>query len=74
MKPNTLAVIEKVWNFRKETRIPLCFTLDAGANIHLLYPLADKKAVLELVESDLKNYCNQGDYLIDQVGRGAKKV
>ncbi|MEK9612573.1 MAG: diphosphomevalonate decarboxylase, partial [Flavobacteriaceae bacterium] len=36
MKPDTLAIIDKVWEFRKSTQIPLCFTLDAGANVHLL--------------------------------------
>ena len=39
MKPNTLAVINKVWEFRNQTGLNLCFTLDAGANIHLLYRL-----------------------------------
>ena len=38
MKPDTLSIIEKVWAFRKSTKTPLCFTLDAGANVHLLYP------------------------------------
>ena len=30
MQPNTLEIIQKVWKYRKETQIPLCFTLDAG--------------------------------------------
>lgn len=38
MKPDTVGVIEQIWNYRKETSNPLYFTLDAGANIHLLYP------------------------------------
>ena len=37
MKPNTLQVITKVREFRIKHKIPLCFTLDAGANICLLY-------------------------------------
>ena len=39
MKPNTLSIIEKLWDFRKEKNIPACFTMDAGANVHILYPL-----------------------------------
>ena len=74
VKPNTLAAIEKIWHFRKETHIPLCFTLDAGANIHLLYPSVNKNAVLQFVEEVLKSSCAQGEYLLDQVGGGAKKV
>ena len=38
MKTGTLAVINKIWEFRKETNLPLFFTLDAGANVHLLFP------------------------------------
>ncbi|WP_370896956.1 diphosphomevalonate/mevalonate 3,5-bisphosphate decarboxylase family protein [Chryseobacterium gossypii] len=38
MKTGTLEVINKIWDFRKETDLPLFFTLDAGANVHLLFP------------------------------------
>ncbi|MEN4761730.1 diphosphomevalonate decarboxylase [Chryseobacterium sp. C39-AII1] len=38
MKTGTLEVINKIWDFRKETNLPLFFTLDAGANVHLLFP------------------------------------
>jgi diphosphomevalonate decarboxylase len=38
MKPNTLQIINAIWKFRSETQIPVCFTLDAGANVHVLYP------------------------------------
>lgn len=38
MKTGTMEVINKVWKFRAETGLPLFFTLDAGANVHLLFP------------------------------------
>lgn len=38
MKTGTLEVINKIWDFRRETGLPLFFTLDAGANVHLLFP------------------------------------
>lgn len=38
MKSGTLQVIQKIWDFRKETGLSLFFTLDAGANVHLLFP------------------------------------
>lgn len=38
MKTGTLEVINKIWDFRRETNLPLFFTLDAGANVHLLFP------------------------------------
>ena len=74
MQPNTLEIIQKVWEYRKETQIPLCFTLDAGANIHLLYPKQNSEAVGTFIKADLAAYCEQGQYLFDEVGTGAKKV
>lgn len=38
MKTGTLEVINKIWEFRRVTDLPLFFTLDAGANVHLLFP------------------------------------
>ena len=38
MKPNTINIINEIWDFRNSTQIPVCFTLDAGANVHVLYP------------------------------------
>ncbi len=74
MKPNTLEIINKIWNFRKETNSKVCFTLDAGANVHVLYPEAEKKSVLEFINNELVAYCQNGQYICDQIGFGAKKV
>src|SRR5690606_35440219 len=38
MKPNTLEILNKIWKFRAETNLHIGFTLDAGANVHILYP------------------------------------
>ena len=38
MKPNTLEILNKIWGFRQQTTANICFTLDAGANVHVLYP------------------------------------
>ncbi|VAW23223.1 Diphosphomevalonate decarboxylase, partial [hydrothermal vent metagenome] len=38
MKPNTLKIINEIWGFRAETDSNICFTLDAGANVHVLFP------------------------------------
>ena len=74
MQPNTLAVIQKVWTYRESTSIPLCFTLDAGANIHLLYPKEYKDVILEFINKELAFFCENGQYLTDEVGLGAKKM
>jgi len=72
MKPNTLVVINKVWEYRKATGSKLCFTLDAGANVHLLYPNNEKDKVLSFITSELVAYCENGQYICDKIGLGAK--
>ena len=72
MQPNTLSVLNEVWAFRESTRLPLCFTLDAGANVHLLYPDAHKEEIKQFISSQLARFCQDGQYIEDQVGTGAK--
>lgn len=69
-KPNTLAIIEKVWAYRKETGSNLGITLDAGANVHLLYPHNEEKEALALIDSELARYCQKEQYICDGVGLG----
>jgi len=65
MKPNTIAVIEKIRDFRKQTSANLYFTLDAGANVHLLYPENEKKFCMNFIESDLKTFCANEKFIND---------
>ena len=74
MKPNTLSVIEKIWEYRKETGSKVCFTLDAGANVHVLYPNNEKEPVLDFITKELVAYCQNGQYICDKIGLGAKIV
>jgi diphosphomevalonate decarboxylase len=74
MKPNTLAIIEKVRGFRQATNIPVCFTLDAGANVHLLYPSAFTHEVMPWIQKELAPLCQEGQFIEDQVGQGLKKL
>jgi diphosphomevalonate decarboxylase len=74
MKPNTLEIINEIWAFRKETGLHLCFTLDAGANVHLLYPENEKDSILAFINSKLVGYCQNGHYICDTVGFGAKQL
>jgi len=72
MKPNTLEIIHRIWEFRKETQCPVCFTLDAGANVHVLYPQAVKEMARAFIESELAGFCKNGSFIHDEVGMGAK--
>ena len=56
MKSETLKVIEAIWAKREKDGVKWCFTLDAGANVHFLYPQADKEAAIALGYGSLYNH------------------
>ena len=74
MKANTLEIINKIWAFRARSNTHLCFTLDAGANVHVLYPEAEKDQVHQFIQNELVAYCENGQYICDRIGFGAKKM
>jgi diphosphomevalonate decarboxylase len=74
MKPNTLEIINKIWQYRAENKSNICFTLDAGANVHVLFPKTEKESVYEFIKSELVAYCQNGHYICDSVGKGAKRL
>jgi diphosphomevalonate decarboxylase len=74
MKPNTLEIINRIWKFRNENNIPVCFTLDAGANVHVLYPENVREIVLQFIQDELVVYCQNGQYICDQIGNGSQLI
>jgi len=74
MKPNTLNLINEIREFRQETKIPLCFTLDAGPNVHLLYPESEAEKVEYYIKNVLADYCARDRWIADHVGEGPKKL
>ena len=74
MKPNTLKIINKIWQYREKSRSKVCFTLDAGANVHVLYPAVERESVQEFIASELSKFCQNEHYINDYVGDGAKKA
>jgi diphosphomevalonate decarboxylase len=74
MKPNTLEIINKIWKYRNETNIPICFTLDAGANVHVLYPENVRELVLQFIKDELVGYCQNGNYICDTIGNGSQLI
>lgn len=74
MKPNTLEIINQIWKYRQETKTPVCFTLDAGANVHLLYPEENKTEVKKFVKKKLSTFCQNGQFIHDQMGFGVQSL
>jgi len=74
MKPNTLSIINKIWEFRTQTNSNVCFTLDAGANVHILFPEKEKQSVNQFIVTELLQFCQNNHYICDRVGSGAKQI
>jgi len=74
LKPNSLKIIELVREFRSNTKVPLYFTIDAGPNIHLIYPLSHKVVIEEFINKKLKAYCENNMVIFDLIGSGPKEL
>ena len=66
LKPDSLMLIEKIKEFRNVQKIPVCFTIDAGPNIHLLYPAVHKTSVQTWLASEFSRF----EIIHDEVGDG----
>jgi len=73
MKQNTLLMIEKIREFRENQNVDVCFTLDAGPNIHLLYFEKDKDVVKSFITNELAPSCINGRWIDDAIGYGPKR-
>ena len=74
LQPNSLKLIELIRNYRSDTKLPVYFTIDAGPNIHLLYPHHIEHDIQQFIKSDLSPYCENGKVIEDKVGIGATRI
>ncbi len=73
-QPGTIDIIKKVRKFREQTGIPVCFTIDAGPNVHLLYPNSVKVDIGQLIQQELVVSCEHNQVISDNVGKGPLKL
>ena len=74
MKPNTLEIINAIWAYREKTGSKICFTLDAGANVHVLYPKKESEKVMQFIDNELSKFCQKKQYICDHIGFGSLKI
>lgn len=73
LRPQSLEIIGKIKKFRTETGIDIYFTIDAGPNIHIIYPKGENDEVIEqFIESELTKYCVGPKFIYDQIGTGVR--
>jgi diphosphomevalonate decarboxylase len=73
LKPNSLEVIDLIRKFRHTSGLPVSFTLDAGANVHLLYPDRLSGEVRPFIADQLSSFCLDGKIIHDAIGTGPVK-
>ena len=69
MKPETLKIIEKVKEIQK-TGLQICLTMDAGANLHLLYPAASNDEVCNWIQTEIEDLSEVKEVIFDKMGEG----
>lgn len=73
-KPNTWEIINRLRTFRQQTGCNVCFTLDAGPNVHILYPETASEQVETFIKQELVVYCEGNYWIADRVGSGPLKL
>ena len=74
MRPNSLKMIELIRDYRASTKQPIYFTLDAGPNLHVLYPETIIHEVRPFIEAQLLPLCEEGMWISDWVGEGPEQL
>ncbi|MFK7838709.1 MAG: diphosphomevalonate decarboxylase [Bdellovibrionales bacterium] len=74
LAPQTLDALDKIRQFRQDTKQPLYFTIDAGPNIHLIYPQTHAAKIDSFIKTDLAPLCKNGQTITDENGTGAKVI
>lgn len=69
----THQIIQKIRKYREQKGIELCFTLDAGPNVHLLYSRKDKDKVNQFINDELIAHCENNQVIHDHIGEGPLK-
>lgn len=72
LAPNSIRLIELIKSYRKSTDNPVYFTVDAGPNIHLIYPKKIKKEVVNFITRELLPFCET--VIHDEIGVGAREL
>nr|WP_321409193.1 diphosphomevalonate decarboxylase [uncultured Carboxylicivirga sp.] len=67
MAPETLKAINRIQQFRKNSQVPLTFTLDAGPNIHLIYQKKYISLIHPFIKEHLAPLCEDQTVIYDEI-------
>lgn len=73
LESETLNVIRKIRHIRSEMSLPLCFTLDAGPNVHVLFPKVEQINIDAVIKSEIIDGSGL-DFIDDKAGEGPELI
>ena len=67
LEANTIRIIDAIRNYRAVSKMPVCFTLDAGPNVHCLYPDECDAEAKAFIDNTLSKFCFEEKLIHDKV-------
>ncbi|MEX0981190.1 MAG: hypothetical protein WD577_09345 [Bacteroidales bacterium] len=74
MKANTVEAIHRIREYRRKSGMSVGFTLDAGANVHVLYPEKEAGEIRKFIDEELAELCENRRVIHDRMGGGPVKL
>lgn len=73
LQPQSIELINRIRLARKNG-LKIFFTIDAGPNIHLIYPESEKINAELFIRNELQDICPAEKIIFDKTGKGATKI
>lgn len=74
LQPNSINILNRIRDFREKEKVRICFTIDAGPNIHVLYPQSEVDVVKSFIKTELSQYLENDQWIDDMIGSGPEKL
>lgn len=74
LNDQTWQIINKIRAFREKENANICFTLDAGPNVHVIYPENERSRVKTFIMNSLLSHCANHECIDDRMGNGPELV
>lgn len=72
LHPNTISALALIREARAGG-LTIGFSMDAGPNVHLLYPASEEEKVRSFIEKELSALCHEQKLIYDEIGPGPER-
>ncbi len=73
LHPNTISALALIREARAGG-LTVGFSMDAGPNVHLLYPSYEKEKVRSFIDENLCTLCHEQKVIYDEIGHGPERI